>query len=152
MCWLGNQTEPLIAETDIRVKKVLKKVINRRTGQLLKITSPFLGFEYKLGILYESDIKLVILRGLYGICGIKINKGLHSYREGVLFIRNKIDNGIRVKSTPQSAQMSLQYYQCDCEIYDAIIPAGSEYYENSFGELVSNKIIIKKEYTDVLVI
>ena len=143
MCWRGDQVKPLIAETDIKVKKVLKKVINRRTGHLLKIMSPFLAFDYELDTLYESDIKLVIRSGLYGICGVEINKGFHSYQEDVLFI---MDKGIHVKSTPQSAQMPLQYYhQHDCEIYDAIIPAGSEYYENSFGELVSNKIIIKRE-------
>lgn len=142
MCWIGTQTEPLIAETDIRVKKVLEKIVNRRTGHILKIRSPFLEFEYELGTLYESDIKGKVT---YGFSAIEINKGFHSYREDVLFIRPEIDKGIHVKSTPQSAQIHLQYYRYGCEVYDAVIPAGSEYYENSFGELVSNKIIIKKE-------
>lgn len=121
MCWISHCKPVLkVAEEDIKVHKILKK---DEDGYV----SPIFQFcKWTPGIVYETTLG----HGHIGAIGnFEICKGFHSCTEiheegGVWCIKAKdlfaIDSGE--------------------EIVDAVIPKGSQYYLNEYGEYVSNKL------------
>lgn len=140
MCWTTNipsHKEPLIADKDIHVKKVVRK----RSDDT--IHSAYQGCKYKLGEVMEVDNMTFYWYGSY----LYVYEGFHSYHE---------DTSIYLTST--SARLDwilfvfsgisgwkLDYFGftsegCYMEMH-CIIPKGSTYYVNEHGEYVSNKLL-----------
>ena len=130
MCLLTYQKEPIILKEDKVVWKLLKE----------DLSASHTNFQYELGVLNKQDIKFttatirfdkeqVIYQDIYRKLlpnVISIGEGFHSfYSEGYIDI---------------ILTRHAEYYGW-CK-FKAIIPAGSEYYEDETGLCVSNQIII----------
>lgn len=127
MCWKSykySDKKCRIAETDIKTFKILS--LRKHT-----LRSYYQNYNYTIG-------KLNSVNSLE-LGGNKILEGFHSYdlnNDCLLIV-----DGIVVQGKGGEF--------LDCYIYanhivkvECIIPKGSEYYENSLGEIVSNKLII----------
>ena len=133
MCLLTRQTEPIILKED---KVVWKLMFINEDGE---VSSLFYYFKWVIGRLYK--------------CNISIGDDVTSYddKQGMLY-RDKsynlkpgvisIDKGFHSFNNLEYAQEIVDYGEY---IYECIIPAGSEYYEDETGLCVSNQIIIVKQ-------
>lgn len=128
MCWYSSLTPKLkVSKRDIKVKKILA------VSPSLILTSPiFTKQKWESGEQIESDIeKLKFIKdaNIY-----YINHGIHSCKN------IKVINDIWYVIT-DSLQKRL-WIKYDREVLcEAIIPKGSQYYVNEYGEYVSNKLI-----------
>ena len=121
MCWYGNEV-PLIAEKDIPVIKILKN--DRR--------SPFMKMPYELEKVYKTEILVYKFRRA---SDVEISNGFHCYdcdcsllrRMDILFVRSKW------------LRIVLQSY-LDAIPYKGIIPKGTKYFINKYGEIVTESI------------
>lgn len=137
MCWT-TKYKPVLetAEKDIPVKKVLDKYDD---GQLC---SPyFVGFTWEIGKVYEVEMDEPM--GNDG--DYVIESGFHSAEE-----IEKIDadeNGIGYYNVFLANNHTIVLSLEELDIYDAVIPAESNFYVNEYGEFVSDrlKIIGKSE-------
>ena len=157
MCWLGKRSDKKVAKTNIGVQKVLMM----RDKDVDRFLSPYIyevytaNEEKKHTIVVRDDIVDELKEDL-----IRIDIGLHSYSREC-----KIEKTQR-KPTPQNSTMNFlivypknyknklfggTHTYCQSIIYSlrrmpvmvkAIIPKGTTYYENSRGEIVSEKLII----------
>lgn len=139
MCWFGERNAVLkIAEEDINVFKIAIKSENT-------IISAYKGFQYKIEQLYETEINLE-----KGYTFASIDKGFHSYSNKCRLIKGCSHFGysafrimFKTRLLDSFGRHAVPYCRVDC-----IIPKGSQYYENEYGEIVSNKIILKKVIDD----
>lgn len=123
MCWYGNEI-PLIAEEDIPVIKILKN--DRR--------SPFMKMPYELNKVYETEILVYKFRRA---SDVEISNGFHCYDSGCsLFVKSNL---LIVKS--KWLRIALQSY-VDSLPYKGIIPKGTKYFINKYGEIVTESIKI----------
>lgn len=115
MCLYTRWKKPKKAEKDIVVYKILHK----------NCISPYRGFEYDLGVKYDTDMesfKSQYTNGLY------IDVGFHAFTSK----RALLKSGLKRDFIPGVA------FKC-------IIPKGSSYYISSCKkEIVSDSIIIKR--------
>ena len=143
MCWATNipsHKEPLIADKDINVKKV---VIKRSDDT---ISSAYMFCEYKLGEVMEVNEMICEYYSQY-LC---VYEGLHSYHEDTdiyltrgltlglmptLYVFSEI-NGRKLDYFYEDLKSGSRYMEMHC-----IIPKGSTYYVNEHGEYVSNKLL-----------
>ena len=130
MCLLTYQKEPIILKEDKVVWKLLEE----------DLSASHTDFQYTLGVLNKQAIKFstdmirfdkeqVIYQDIYGRPlpnVVSIGEGLHSF-----YSEEYIDLILARHAV----------YQDWCK-FKAIIPAGSEYYEDETGLCVSNQIII----------
>lgn len=140
MCWryytsIDNKRH--IAKTDIRTFKILR--LEKHT-----LCAYYQNYDYTIGKLNSvNSLELI---------GNKIFEGFHSYNlkndcdcASVLesLMMPSLEKIIRVQN---KKGMVLDYYLRANHIVkvECIIPKGSEYYENSLGEIVSNKLIVDK--------
>ena|SRR5688572_33434641 len=122
MCLVTTQKEPLIAEEDMEVFKVLGS----------NMTAPYYSeFQYKMRIVYGTEMK----RG---------DVNYYDYHEESYFEDNKIDNVIAISEGFHSVRTEerIGYLSSNTYVYHAVIPKGSLYYESPTGLLVSNRIMI----------
>lgn len=140
MCWSTKKPAVLkMAEKDRSVFKVIKQIDER-------FSSYFKRFPYEIGKLYETKIGNHKV-----ICGhLCIEEGFHSYSNKCKWepLYQVIDTVYRVVF----GNLSLAIFDSSV-IYkpvrvSCIIPKGSLYYENEYGEIVSNKIILKEIIND----
>ena len=137
MCWISKTPAILkIASEDIKVFKIIEKFENN-------IISAYKGFRYKIGQLYETEIRLTET-----FSSAFIQQGFHSYSNECRLERDctyleQPAFRIMFKGSRLDGFSKVSYYKVNC-----IIPKGSQYYENEFGEIVSNKIIIKEIIDD----
>lgn len=147
MCWSTyhyKNTQPLIAETDI---KVLKFFISNEMG----LTSPYYNYSYTIGVLCPK-VKLIcygasLLLDTY--CAGTIFDGYHSYQDEQCSILCDID-------CDDNATLILDYEDHIIRkfngpindpkytLYECVIPKGTKYYVNEHHEIVSETIIVKK--------
>jgi len=151
MCWTANipsHKEPLIADKDINVKKVVLK----RSGDT--INSVYMDCKYKLGEVMEVD-EMICEYYSQNLC---VYEGLHSYHEDtVIYLTLSLMPTLYVFSGISGRKLDYLYsgfggrkvdYLYDCsrpysyymEMH-CIIPKGSTYYVNEHGEYVSNKLL-----------
>lgn len=139
MCWYSKEKKAAqIAREDILVYKIMLQ--NPDTGRLKSL---YYGMKYEVGKVYWTDVSPISIDSpLY--LEMKIDKGFHSYSmdktmatkdKYQIVIYNMENNGI-VDSISFSDKLV---------IVKCIIPKGSKYYENDFGEIVSDRIIITGE-------
>ncbi len=108
---------PKVAEKDIPCFKILKKL---NCGTL---EAPYRNnFRYKLGTEYKSELD----GKFYGIFNMmEVERGLHTsctYHDAM-----RVAEHIRMVDFQPKSKRAYEY-----KIYEAVIPAGSEYYEGDF--------------------
>ena len=142
MCWTCNinKLEAKIAKEDINVYKVVRKATSKYC------VSPFMDYTY-----YSKDIPpSLTLRVMieFHSTFVKIIEGYYSY-SSVNFVCDSIVKGIfggYVK--PIQCGNRREIFGVDNSLYLAtfIIPAGSVYFINKDGVIVSNKIRYTGKY------
>lgn len=155
MCW-SSKIKPvkLIAKEDIAVYKIVDKDKNGR------YSSPCFVYEWN-----DKNAKKVDMNIISRIDGYCIFRGYHSYSLDCYFDYNLLtENGNSSISNSQDFYITIyskaekedkigrfHFYSCignyDLSIIKCIIPNGAEYYENEYGEIVSNELVFKEEIT-----
>mgnify|MGYP006862816466 CR=1 FL=1 len=133
MCWHTYKPDcffPKIAETDIDVIKVLRK--NKKT--------PFQNYHVEFNhSLPEEKIKPE-KQELF----VRVSSGYHSYS----LLHNKIKEIFTHFIIENDLHPSYTYtalYPKDYEFYKGYIPKGTIYYENEYGECVSETLVITEK-------
>lgn len=163
MCWeTRNKAEKKIAEKDIDSFKIVFARIN---GNILSVYN---NYTYELGSEYIMSEDINVLYHEYPVY-YEINEGFHSYDPNIVSInyhkdefcipdyynvpRNlllsyqelKFHNAIILSDKNDNFFLDTYSLQDGFDVTEKImrckIPAGSEYYENEHGEIVSNRII-----------
>lgn len=154
MCWATvdiGRTIGRVAKNDIEMYKVM--VMKPLEDEEL-FYSAYHDFPYKKGDLYKlgSQTEIDMLRE-ESITFYRIFKGFHSYNSQSTFLckeHNNIGESLAVYSIDKGKVES--YIENDgitpriLKKVRCVIPKGSVYFENEFGEIVSNKIIIKNVF------
>ena len=158
MCWKGKRNDMRRSDKDTKVLKVLYKKIPSNKSEAPKYYAPLVACEYELNKEYKvAPIKLLSQYPLdFRMNLYKVEEGLHSF-----------STKLKVEVLPLS-DSRITYYKIgdykfparkgylfsmgnifqshggdfECVVVEAIIPAGTTYYENSEGEIVSNKLIL----------
>ena len=129
MCWKSykySDKKCRIAETDIKTFKILR--LEKHT-----LCAYYQNYDYTIGKLNSvNSLELI---------GNKIFEGFHSYD-----LNNDCLSALEGIVVQGKEGVFLDYYSRADHIVkvECIIPKGSEYYENSLGEIVSNKLIVDK--------
>jgi hypothetical protein len=117
MCWYNSkELSPEISKEDIPVFKICKKSYDNK-----HVESKYKHFIYELGKLYTENVNPHISSEGEQI----INEAFHSY-------------DICLKTVAWAMMNN------DDILVEGIIPKGSIYYLNMFGEIASDQIILKK--------
>ena len=130
MCWIGNNDEeltPKIAKDNIPVEKIVKlgtTIFNEECYH-----SAYFDKRYELNTTYKTSH--MFLNGYW------VEEGFHLYKGVKIIIDRKLE-GILIygKNNVKLDSWSI----CDIAIMSCVIPKGSIYYENSYGEIVSDTI------------
>lgn len=146
MCWRTSSPPRLkVAQEDITSYKIVK--LNANNGTYDAIYYPF---HYVPNILEEG--KLEIERRSF-FWGTEINVAFHSYSERPTFQSSHF--GIFVKHPKMNGVLGCFSFESvllgNYVVVKCIMPEGTKYYVNNFGEIASDRIILTKEYWHVLV-
>lgn len=136
MCWVSyKKAEGKIAEEDIKVFKIGK------THEDM-FCSMYTGFKYQLNQLYTSriDIEFEFKEDRDRFVG---SQGFHSYDPSIVHL--EICENVISRWSALAGQKLLDFDTGDANYVKAecVIPEGSVYYENEWGEIISSQIIIK---------
>ena len=135
MCLITKQKEPLIADNDIKVYKLL--TVNSR--------SCFMNFKYIVDKLYETEFTFsdTEVTSFDRISNNELDKEFGEEWRGKV--------GTELKSIVDGFHAVLRIDRFDgiysddvIYVYECIVPKGSEYYLDNNDCIVSNKIIIKE--------
>lgn len=129
MCWQARVIKDRYrqnAQEDIHVVKIVKRVGD-------KFFSPYRNFEYHIGEISAA----YIVKTEYNF-GMVIEEGLHSYEGDSKIVYN--DNRQPIITTSNKSFLGCWTLN-KMVILDCIIPKGADYYVNSDGEYVSNRLI-----------
>lgn len=132
MCWITDKIPVKeIAKEDIKVYKI----INTHCG----LFSPCIpDISWEIGIPKYSEI---------GVSGHLIREGLYSLKDiPHIEPQHGWSNLLSYLEWVTAENKSIMKYDYGEKVFEAIIPAGSEYYLNELGEYVSNQLILTKEY------
>lgn len=129
MCWISNnKPERLVAKEDITVYKVVQIFPDG------KILSYFNDFPYEIGEIYNTNITVKHYENVYSDF-YYIEQGFHSYNYH-LYIG--LDPFLNMPVAYDKSNAS--YYGDDIYGMLCVIPKGTEYYVNRFGDVVSTSI------------
>lgn len=140
MCLITDKIEKQIATEDMIVFK----------GMSRNLISPFQGFEYTLDTLFETELVEASRGGKNNngwscCCDLDYNYLIKNY--GNICSNNpkliSIKRGFSSGLTKETIEEMLNPDWGDV-IFECTIPKGSEYYTDSVGFVISNKIIINK--------
>lgn len=144
MCWIGNESDVKVAKEDVKVLKVF--YANMKTWAALdrkfvrKLYSAVYWSEYRAGEEYHAYIEPHVYDDK-----VVINEGIHSYSYDTIFKQNK-KNILKVYSKTGVSVFSYHphtaFNSTSWVVYTCIIPAGTVYYENKRGEIVSERLKI----------
>jgi hypothetical protein len=167
MCWYGRKKNLKVAKKDIKVKKVLNKEFLKkclvRDKSFTRIISPYQGSCYEVGETYEEkinpsesvNVEIAIGRGLHcysnkcpysvkddgKMVGLVIGKK-PNFLTRIIFGNKVTDlNMIGVFSSDEDSPAVDSFRTLILAQF--IIPAGTRYYENDSGEIVTEKYIFK---------
>lgn len=127
MCW-ATRLKPhiLVAEKDIPTIKILRSTLE---------SYYFSDFKYNIG-----EVKYSLLATPYHPIGfsefLQIDYGLHSYHPDCGVVRTNLY--IYVKLLKDS--IITKYYDMAILVANCVIPEGSSYYLNEWGEYVSSRL------------
>lgn len=132
MCWVSSQAVKQVAKEDIKVFKI---------GESHKgmFHSMYKDFKYQLNQLYITNI-YIDKDNAGRFVG---SQGFHSYDPSIVHL--EISENKIIQWAVYAGQIKLDFDTIDANYVKAecVIPKGSVYYENDFGEIISNQIIIK---------
>jgi len=144
MCWISNNT-PIrqIASDDIKVKKILLKVkVHQKDGHdKCEVSSPCYTQKWDSGKCVQSELEHTYKSISHN--QHVINIGLHSCKEVVVMRDNIFYNSIESFYATNDGKECQRLWQVGKNMFvcNAIIPKGSTYYVNEYGEYVSDKLI-----------
>ena len=142
MCWTCNinKLEAQIAKEDINVYKVVKEATRKYC------VSPFMDYTYYLKDIQPSLTLRVMIEPHSSFA--KIEEGYYSY-SSIIFVCDSIRQSIdgRLYKAMQCGNRR-EMFRVDNSLYLAtfVIPAGSVYFINEDGVIVSNKIRYTGKY------
>lgn len=122
MCWFGIKRKK-IAKSDISVFKIVD-------GNSLR--SYYRGFPYTLGGEYFQDLTVL---GKDRSEFVSITKGFHSYDTHEVKLHITPKGVYAINNLENILGLFHNVAKLEC-----IVPAGSTYYKNSCGEIVSDKL------------
>lgn len=139
MCWITTKKENskgMIAKTDIPILKVLG-----RNG-ITPIMDFHVSFNKKLP---QETIKVSLIESLIADSVIwRIDNGYHSYSADGKIVDSVQNFYLILKNGYFSPIYSHKY-----NIYNGYIPKGTLYYENGYGEIVSETLVVTNESRNV---
>ena len=139
MCWTGLGTDRKLAKEDIKCWKVVLSLgVESFFRPPIRYTQS--DMIYEVGNTYHSLLSIEPRGRGFGLGKyIDINIGLHCYASHITFQKTtsgyQVSNGDFFISTPTK----------QIKLIECIIPKWTVYYENSKGEIVTEKLILKKE-------
>ena len=131
MCWTTKEKPVLkIATEEIKVKKVLT----------INMNSPYYSKKWEANKVYKLEHPIEPFEIRWGT-EWAIEEGFHSCAN----IYEHFINGTEYLSSSRIFNwmtFTISTFILPVCVFDAVIPKGSEYYENEYGEMVSNKLKI----------
>ena len=154
MCWYGHWKNEHIAKDDIRVFKILYR--EPKNGPwispkyLITYTPPFFYAHYEIG---KEKSETIIPRegGNYSSFQLSIGKGIHCYSRDNCKWKYEAPNITVYYGTDRLASYRNLKGCYDIPnlktvaVMQCVIPAGTRYWENDKGEIVTEKIIPERE-------
>lgn len=137
MCWLGNINDKKFANEDVTVYKILAKKVNG------KYIAPIMGKEYKIGERYKTSLRP---KESPRTQVSEINEGFHSFNKECIAFFNDYRQVVvcRVDGTYLT---TIRCSECtNAVVAKCTIPRGSTYYENRWGNIVSDSLIVNDVY------
>lgn len=139
MCLLTRQDKPIILREDKLVWKILTDN-NDRANSIWCI------YQYILGEINQTEIDLSIdVNAFDEPQRIKYLNEDYKLLDGVKSIGSGFHSFTNIEECNRSFNRFTKYSSLPYKIYECIIPAGSEYYEDETYLCVSNNIIIKNK-------
>lgn len=145
MCWIGSKFDERIANKDITVYKAVYRV--KSSKEKAKYLAPFnMWFEYEIGKTYFQPMDGVSI----GVYSYEIHNGLHCFSPE-MWVERKFIYGFTVS---RYGNKSEKEHSWDFKIISpkkipvimkCTIPQGTKYYQNSVGEIVTEKLIVEKD-------
>ena len=163
MCLITAQKEAIIAKQDITVYKLLKvREYNEDNGSVtIQYLAPYWDLHYNLGELYTTTIQEIpenhygdkcafdesdrlVLNDLFKDSDGRANWNPSWYtgKEPATDVKYF---GAGYHACTTMARLTGPDYYGESKIFKCTIPAGSEYYLNPSGLIISNQIIINKQ-------
>ena len=132
MCWIGEY-HPLYAFANMKTFKIVR-IWNNNTIYSLYHKD----FEWKLG----EEYKINLDENIYTqIDIVEINRGFHCYDpDEVNLIIDKCGANIWSKWKKLDGEFTRCRENNNLAVMECIIPEGSEYFENKYGEIVTEKL------------
>lgn len=150
MCWIGKLDDKKVADRDITVYKILMKKRQGINGDAsVRYLSPFMLAPYSLDVKYTELIKPDYSHT--NSTTYVISEGLHCYSGNVFVKTYGEESGLTVYSKEESIKghRPLEAYVASPNrspvVIKCIIPEGFTYYENIYGEIVTQRLILKEE-------
>jgi hypothetical protein len=133
MCWIGKN-EPQYASTDIKVFKLV-----RVWKKNMVVSAYHHDFKWELGKVYETDMSIKTSNDGYTV---EINRGFHCYDPEEVHLIIEGSMAVLWSTWKKLDEFSTRTTSCDIDlaVMECVIPAGSTYYENTNGEMVTDKI------------
>lgn len=152
MCYIGCTKGGIIehvAENNIPVTKVLhvgpfKNMISLNYNFIYELNKVYKVNDFE-ATLFDNDSQIIINRGFHSYAK-PIDVDFRDYRDGWIAIYLLGGNILRSFQTAFPVNRELGSYIYKAAIADCIIPKGSHYYVNCFGECVSDAIKIINVY------
>lgn len=145
MCWATKKkknSKPKVSDGNVKCRKLCFK---RTSGDDDGIISWYEGFRYDVGSTYRTEMQCPDKLSGLGEC-YTIREGFHSYEENCLLslTENKHDMLKRIDFTYEGriSWTTWAYPDRMPVILECHIPEGSTYYENEWGEMVSESITV----------
>jgi hypothetical protein len=135
MCLITDNKEKQFATEDMIVYKIFG----------LHLQSFFMYFQYELDILYETKITESSPENWYPCCKLDENYLKENYGPSAkIWIKNPklicLEEGFHSAKTIENLKFIGSNH-----VYECIIPKGSEFYTDTVGFIISNKIIVKQQ-------
>ena len=136
MCWIGTEAIQKIAEKDFYVYKIGRVLRNGIFVSYIK------NFDY-IPKFRNRTIFLMVQIPCRDTCVIQ--EGYHSYKWIAFDNTNPYERCVYLGNYNFALKENTSLYKHYC-IATFMVPKGSEYYENEFGEIVSSEIIYTGKY------
>lgn len=146
MCFLADKLErnPKVAIKDINVYKIVKN--HPIIGAVCSVYHT--SFFWELNKVFHEDMKTASYGANYSSLVTSVDNGFHSYSPEKTFLRinhSRSYNVLHVFSDKGTVGIIDGHAESDVywklALLKCVIPAGSHYYENSYGEIVSDTIM-----------
>ena len=147
MCWIGTLESKKIADKDIYCKKII--AYHPTESYYYPFYVPYGNIKrQKVGDTYTSEIAIKnITRQVDKLQHCEIHNGLHCYNWNIRIEPFRCDDGSHIMVTLNNYNSTI-YYWHEPQIkrfpvlVHCMIPKGATYYENEYGEIVTDTLKI----------